>query len=433
LLTSKKRFLPDWFNQSPGSQTIQWDKKPDGTLTPKVVSAVFRYPRLNGFPVGSQVTTSETHPDWGRRFRKGQAIPGDVGGKFQSQKLGVVVEFPQVQRLYGETFIPRDNLWNCAEYRGPIYAVQPNNIQIPTGSLRDLRPFGTTAIARCKPTNSIADSALFLAELYSEGLPKLVGATLWKENVSLARSAGEEYLNQEFGWKPLISDVRDILHAVTHAHTVLSQYERDSGKMVRRRYSFPEENSTVTTQPTTSQGFIPVSTGPILISGPTVPGKVYKTTTTWRHVWFSGAFTYYLPTGYRSRNALIDNAHKARQLLGLDLTPEVLWNAAPWSWAIDWFSNAGDVISNLSDWSTDGMVLRYGYVMEHSYITDRYVVDDSIQRFKSDCVFSPITSFVETKRREVATPFGFSMDWSGLSLRQLSIASALGLTHGKGK
>jgi len=245
---------------------------------------------------------------------------------------------------------------------------------------------------------------------------------------------GEEYLNTEFGWKPLVSDVQDITFALTHAQAVLEQFERGSGRTTRRRYTFPVEE-------TRSMNWLNGSAYAIMPNGLDISafrsyltgGESYKETHVYRQAWFSGAFTYHLPSGYHSRNALASAARKAQTLLGLNLTPEVLWNAAPWSWAIDWFSNAGDVISNLSDWAEDGLVLKYGYIMEHSSVTDTYFITDDRNTLPFNRVkvagITPIFSSVETKRREQATPFGFGLSWSGLSPRQLAIAAALGLTR----
>jgi hypothetical protein len=378
-------------------------------------------------PLGSQVTVSEMHFEWKGRAKR--TFANDVGGPFFSQKSRVVLDNPDNIRVSGTEVV--GSLVRKAVYNGPGFAIAPNAVPIPSVTLSDLRPWGTTAIARCKPTNSVADLSNFLAELYSEGLPKLFGSTLWKENVHLARNSGEEYLNTEFGWKPMISDVRDISHAVTHARDVLEAYERGSGHVVRRRYAFPVEQTVSESSEGIRDSYECLNGGASsAIRDPLKTGtETRRVHRTWKQIWFSGAFTYHLPSGYRSRNALISAGIKAKTLLGLDLTPEVVWNAAPWSWAIDWFSNAGDVISNISDWATDGLVLKYGYVMEHSFVTDWYYQVKPTNFRQSGVYVSPVTAYVETKRREVATPFGFEATWSGMSPRQVAIATALGLTR----
>jgi hypothetical protein len=350
------------------------------------------------------------------------------------------VDLPRNQHLRGVEDV--SYLWGSGYkdtviYDGPLVAYPPQLAVLPLVTHQDLRPLGSTAIARCKPTNNVADLSLFLAELYRDGLPKLFGATLWKGRTSEARAAGEEYLNAEFGWKPLISDVHDIVHAMTHASDVLDAYERGSNQMVRRRYTFPVERTVSSAEVVLSgrsgRGFTPFGNIPLSIPDPLrIKGRptsdILRMLYTWKQVWFSGAFTYHLPSDYKSRNALMSAGAKARTLLGGDLTPELLWNAAPWSWAVDWFSNAGDVISNLSDWANDGLVLKYGYVMEHSFHTYRYFANPP-ENIIPGGVVSPVSATLETKRREVASPFGFNVDWPDFTLRQKAIAAALGLTR----
>jgi len=292
---------------------------------------------------------------------------------------------------------------------------------------------GTTAIARIKPTNSVADVATFLAETISSGLPRMIGSSLWKEQIRAGRDAGDEYLNLEFGWKPLISDIREILAGIAHAKTVLEQYERSSGSVVRRRYDFPVIYSE--TRSDVAGGSVVFQDHPTFHTPQRAAGTEV-TTKTRKKVWFSGAFTYHLPTGFHSRNALVRLGAQASALLGTDFSPETLWNAAPWSWAVDWFSNAGDVVSNYSAWATDGLVLRYGYVMEHCSVTSTYnavVKAPPASKAEKDAVImgTPVQASVETKQRVVATPFGFGLSDSVLTDRQLAIIGALGLSRGK--
>jgi hypothetical protein len=102
----------------------------------------------------------------------------------------------------------------------------------------------------------------------------------------------------------------------------------------------------------------------------------------------------------------------------------------PWSWAIDWFSNAGDVVSNLSDWATDGLVMKYGYIMEHSRHERTYYLDGPSQyNFLDRQIPATVTTWSETKLRRAASPFGFGVSWEGMTPRQLAITAALGITR----
>jgi hypothetical protein len=233
----------------------------------------------------------------------------------------------------------------------------------------------------------------------------------------------------------MVSDIQNIVHQITHAQEVLEAYERGSHQVVRRRYEFPVEETVSTVivadDAAVRKGldYTPQASRTYdAIADPAIPAKhTLRTHRTWRQVWFSGGFTYHLPSDYRSRNAIIRDSRKARAILGLNLNPELLWNAMPWSWAIDWFTNCGDVISNLTDWAEDGLVLKYGYVMEHCFASYTYETDGTASTRSHYA--SPFVTCIETKRRLKATPFGFDVTWDGFSPRQVAISLALGLTH----
>jgi len=146
--------------------------------------------------------------------------------------------------------------------------------------------------------------------------------------------------------------------------------------------------------------------------------------------WFSGAFTYHLPSDYDSRSKMTDYASLADKVYGTSITPEVLWELAPWSWAVDWFFNAGDVVNNLSDWESAGLVMRYGYMMEHTFHKYTYIASGT--GFKKELNLASVPSLTlvtETKKRVGANPFGFGVTWDGLSPFQTSVLAALGISR----
>lgn len=286
---------------------------------------------------------------------------------------------------------------------------------------------GATAIQRCKPTKSVANLGTTLAETLKEGIPALVGKSLLESKTKklLGKGAGE-FLNVSFGWLPLVSDVRKASKAIAHADDILAQYERDAGRVVRRNYYFPLEK-TVTETEVYSNSF-PNAFGSYFYLRNGLNGRCVRRRVVERKTWFSGAFTYYLPSDYESRNRLKELRTKADILLGTDLTPELIWNIAPWSWLTDWFANTGDVISNLQDFLTGELVLRYGYVMETTKVSDTYThYPVGPSPFKDSA--TPLTFVTETKVRRPANPFGFGVSWEGLSTFQLAILSALGITR----
>jgi len=388
---------------------------------------------------GIQVTVSENHPGWSDL----SPAKGDVGGPFSTSLRSVTTGTGNVTiGGHSLTNSGRGDVGYVAQYNGPVLACDPNAAYVswPTPPVRSdalLEALGTKAIAIVKPTNSVADLSTALIELYREGLPKMIGAQLHQDKFRKPKKAtAGEYLNWEFGLKPLIGDIQDIYKATLNADKLWKQYQRDAGKVVRRKFEFPSDKSAESKVLIASHSpYLPVSSSVLATTGAntsvqTLRGQLIQTDIFERKLWFSGAFTYHIPdVGYRGALP----SKRFDKLLGVNVTPEVIWNVTPWSWFADWFANTGDVISNLTDMAIDGLVLRYGYIMEHSRHVRTYSYSGAVPLNGSPQP-SPIILTVESKRRVQATPYGFGLTWQGFSPRQLSILSALGISRGgKGK
>jgi hypothetical protein len=125
----------------------------------------------------------------------------------------------------------------------------------------------------------------------------------------------------------------------------------------------------------------------------------------------------------------VERAALFAKRIGADLSPETLWNLTPWSWAVDWFSNAGDVISNVDSFQIDGQVMAWGYIMEHTVHRVTYTYKGGTNVDGSPLVVSPVTLVTETKVRRRANPYGFGVSWNDLSPFQISILTALGISR----
>lgn len=313
---------------------------------------------------------------------------------------------------------------------------------------------GTNAIKATIPTNSVANLAVDLAEIVREGIPKAIGSILdLSSRAAFYRSLGSEYLNVQFGWVPFVRSIQKTISAMLNASQIISQYERDSGRVVRRKFGFQPRIET--------QNFAPLSLGfyldvpqVFLTQGGTVVsspwqhlfsdyvnpgnpgnnrlGRVTRSIITRQDVWFSGAYSYYLPKAGISIGQDLERFEAlANKLLGTRLTPEVLWNLTPWSWLADWFANIGDNLAVASARQFDGLVIRWGWLMRKTHIVDTSVLKGVVFRngFRGDLE----TSFhVERKERVEATSSKFALQGGALSAAQLAILAALGMTRAPG-
>lgn len=374
----------------------------------------------------------------GHRWKSLGRAPDNIGGPFLLTKHIYRGNAPEVLLRQGEV-PPIPGHGDTRVYRGPLFCRDANvdgtsfPVVLPTPQA-ELMALGTTAIANVLPTNPLSGLAVFIGEL-REGIPSLCGADFFKGRTSRARSAGKEYLNFDFGWRPLVSDVRKFSHSVTNSDEIIAQYEKQSGERIKRRFNFPMINTTNVSTFKSSDGYDtrPVPAWDVTMFRSDDNGVLTVITTEKRRVWFSGCFTYYLPPYISGGDNSKRYAMLANRLYGTRLTPEVLWDLAPWSWAADWFGNTGDVLRNVSAFQNDGLVMPYGYIMEEKSVTVHYESQGNwciTEPFTNLSLFQEFTTVV--KSRWPASPYGFGISADSLTARQNATVLALGISRGHG-
>lgn len=381
-----------------------------------------------------QLTRSENHfwpraKDWyvrqNARFPTQRKLQPDVGGDFYT-KVNFYDEgnchfrevFSKIKTNGVPTYKVAGNLApTTIDFSATDLAAKPS-------SDNNLDVFGSKAISAVVPTKPAADLAVSLAEVLREGIPSMLGSALFKSRLRDFRKIGDEYLNVAFGWVPLVGGVQDVVNAYANSERILLQLQRDSGRVVRRRFKEPITRTLTTVNLTNAYPRNGINTY-MCTGGPYKRDRVIETT---RERWFSGAFTYHLALNDGALNGFLRGAQEAKKLYGIKLDPEVLWNLTPWSWAADWFVNGGTLASNLSSFSQDGLVMRYGYVMETTtvkYTDTMYGVQ--LNGHPTTNLSHSYGTTVKVRRR--ATPYGFGLDFDGFSTYQLGIMAALGLTN----
>jgi len=341
-----------------------------------------------------------------------------------------------------------DTAWG---YRGPVEVGNSSYVSMEdfisftdfgTNEV-DLAAFGTLAINRVLPTNPISNLPEAIGELLVDGLPAAVGASILKHKAVTPSLVAGEYLNGVFGLVPFYSDLRAFADSATRANEIIAQYVKDAGKPIRRRYETdPVSSSFDDESHGTGSGYEHHLAGlcqsdtagfltPILGGW---PGTRVDHYTTEKRTWFSGAFAYYLPElGLGHKGQLQRELAEQRKLYG-SIGVSTAWNLLPFSWAADWFTNAGSLIGNLDAFTKDGLVMLWGYVMEKLNVTCVRRVEGAIAGCQT--AGTPLPGVIETTlgvkylRRRKATPFAFGLhgNLSELSLRQKAILGAIGVS-----
>jgi len=356
----------------------------------------------------------------------------DHGHEFFSTRTDMVCSHPN-----WEGWRPlRDGVYTG--YKGPLIVMEnPSGSFLPDYPLLrriskdDIKSYGTRAINATIPTSPQASLSTLLGEvLLDGGLPylgtKIKGAPTSRDNV--LADAGSDWLNANFGWLPVVSDVKKLVSSLKGANATIKQLVRDSGKNVRRSFVFPPVTSV--TSNSRLYGASPwANVSSDLVTATSATPQVTTELSQQREIWFKGCFTYHIAAGDGVIEKLEHYEQLGNKLLGSRLNAESLWELAPWSWLVDWQSNIGLALGNASRLSEDGLVLRYGYLM--SKTTDIKTCTARDLAFRGGTIAHTTTQYRRvTKERVRATPFGFGLDLSMLDAKQWSILAALGMTKG---
>jgi len=285
------------------------------------------------------------------------------------------------------------------------------------------------------PTRPAASLLTALLEGIKDGIPSMIGASLKKAKD--LRGLAKEHLNLQFGIKPLLRDMREVALTILEMDDQIRQYNRDSGKTVRRSMRFPPE-LTVSTVGTQSGMLIGLNTGnsgvkPWTNSAGTPINTVFgtqtETVTTSRRIWFAGGYTYLSAISPRGQHLWDEYTKGAIHFLGLEASLETLWDVLPWSWLFDWQFNLGDLLGNLDYLQYDDQVLKYGYLMCDTKITHEVTCLKTTVTNSGPSGSFTISYVTRRKERVRANPYGFSTVPGSYTAKQWGILAALGITR----
>lgn len=375
---------------------------------------------------GWQYTVSSGNP-----FRLLGKVPYDIGSTFDTVKWEWTPK--QVNGRTYNTYTPESSV-NYRVHTGTVMAAFDNTTTASPSFLPAavsnavLVGAGTKGVAMALPNSPMIDLATFIGEM--RDLPKFYSPAKWKAALKnlrkLPRRTAEDYLNFEFGWKPLISEILDFHKATEKADQRLNSFVKNSGKRIRRRRTVLSTSSTTTSSEVGSTVYPSPPLAVDYWQNPTAVGTRTKVVQANTEATFSGCFTYYLPPVNTEFQRDKRRKRLRRYLTGLEVNPDVLWNLAPWSWAADWIGNMGSIMKNLSYFTQDGLVMNYGYITYVQHGTATYTYEG--KKLKNGPAILPQVCTYKRIQRVRATPFGFGLNPGSFSTRQWAIIGALGIT-----
>lgn len=217
---------------------------------------------------------------------------------------------------------------------------------------------GAKALSNLRPDSPLIDSATAIAEL--RDIPRSLHQRFNIGDKPL-KGISDLALAYQFGWAPLFRDVRDFVTKSFDVNRTLNQLIRDEGRLIRRFRNLHDK--TVTRDPVVGSGYGSVGSQSFTTDYYVgVPSHIDVCKVTDR-AWASGVFTYSLPGGDRTQ--LWQN-NVRRKILGLELSPAVVYNLIPWSFVLDYFTDVGDYVDAIYGSSTvDRLNVSSAFVMRH--------------------------------------------------------------------
>jgi hypothetical protein len=407
----------------------------DGFVTTLLPSGqAERYSWLDDYNAIKARTYQSAHPELASLFKKDRGHVWDLA----------TCEFSDTLLSYDLTY--RNAPYIKATNVRPVAQLASfRNRLLLAGTDNELTNYAALEYGRTAPTSDQISMSSIIGEL-REGLPALIPLLLktgskrdfkstLQRQTRRARDAGSDYLNAQFGWIPLLSDVRSIATALATATAAISG---DNLETHRRRFK-PEKDETLSGSTSTasqvlhenSTTFETTGTG----SSVTIGGLLYSVWVSQRHeidYSFEAEFIR-LPEGQKDYSSYIA---KLDELMRWDLTPMDLWQLAPWSWLVDWFFDIGGQLDAWNSATSNRILSLYAYGMRDERLTTTAIFSN-VRGQSADYRYSgPSTWFTQTKARRrqriKANPFGFTPDpLTLLSAGQLAILAALGLTKVK--
>jgi hypothetical protein len=311
-------------------------------------------------------------------------------------------------------------------YEGSLLAVDPPDIvKADLDPDLDLSQFGPELYNAARPDKPYMRLGNSIYEL------KDVPGMLKQRFTADLRGAGNYWLALQFGWKPLLDDVRKLVLFQRYAYKRVQQLLRDNGRPVHRRLdsrSLSYENVSDHMEDTYG-AFTQVFVTQNYKSVPRYTTRYISG----RKIWFEGEFVFYIDD-VKNSSLSKDQITRLvmRRVFGLYPSPLNVYKAIPWTWLIDWFTNVGDNIANMNADAADRLINNYAYVMCHQYARSIGTAHGTFRGFNDSTVShtSTVRKTYDIKGRSEASPFGFRIKREELSPFQLGILTALGTTRG---
>jgi hypothetical protein len=147
-------------------------------------------------------------------------------------------------------------------------------------------------------------------------------AKIWTKGSSLINQVAGARLNYKFGWKPTIGDLKALAEILLELRGKLAHFKHSRGQIISSRRQLLKESV--------------VKIGNVLVDGNTHRqwrGQIDRTV---------HGYLVYEPLPIVAMGELDEQLRGLLAATGIELNPQIAWDAIPFTFVIDWFVNVGD-------------------------------------------------------------------------------------------
>jgi len=265
---------------------------------------------------------------------------------------------------------------------------------------------------------------MFLHSLKSLKRTARYFADEWVQRRGWKRSFGpkhiaSEWLNNQFGWVPFVGTLTDLI-------TTVRNLQRNFDRLRDRNGEWEKRGGRIATIVDTDAGGTGTCSYSFIADSRFTEQLTYSVR---RYctldAWFEASYRYYIPElrNVKYPISLLQN------MLGLRISPKLLWDLVPWSWMADWFLDLDDILAKADDSQFGQLVTKDAYAMGRAIMNDMVDYKFKVSSSSGSRTIYGTAAFPLVRQKRVrGTPFGFGVHSSDLSPWKVSILAALGLS-----
>jgi hypothetical protein len=248
--------------------------------------------------------------------------------------------------------------------------------------------------------------------------------------LDLLRLPAETYLTYQFALAPFVRDIMGIYSSLADYQAQIQDLINREGKMQSHHFTWKWlEFPAFTTELSSTSGW----DQPISVIGD--PSYIWRQ----ERVVFTDASEFHAEIQYNYNYTEFQRTHAAAlrllDRLGLNFNTQIIWNALPWSFVVDWVVDVSQFLGyygKVKNMEPTINILQYLWSIKRrrkvkvDMVVDTANINQPFHYVKGSRVSFPVVT--ETAfRRQVGLPGVSSITTSGLSPKELSLGAALAI------